>query len=770
MPPKYRTSVPDEVEGITPSTPHITAERPLLAHASPLHLRNWIPVGRILTSHFVGNITFLTSEVQAREWSAWLSRALPEYPNLPCCGQEQYPDIDTAEDQNAYRPPQSWRPNFNQGPRYQGPTRTQQVFASHPPNYNPRSNIFKIPPRNVIPSNTQPMSGVSQYNTKQLPPSGHDWTRHDFILTTDASNLAIGAVFSQGVIGSDKPIAYASRTLNTSEINYSTIEKELLAIVWATKYFCTNLFGRTFKIITDHKPLQWVMNLKESNSRGSSTLLEHLRILSLEQRNEPVTNLMPYAVLGYNSSIHSFTRCRPLELITGHFDPRDPSDIHISEHLLQQYVQDHKKRMTIIYDMIYEPPLHGRTELTEAKNKNREPEKVYTPDPQIFISNPTASSHKLAPRYTKDTVLADLPIHIYTKKKRDSQLINEIIKVLAPVKLSVEALCRSDANLCTADATLKFLFQQLCDNDSIFASKLKIHLLNRMKDRRRNELSGVLNYLQNPHTEKTESDNLDTDYDVKELFSSPSKMAIKKQIISLTEKMGKNYNKENDMKMEATFFDFDQYRGTGTLNELLDILFEDEEEAGDLPIPESIYVAPSDSAVLTDEDSGSEDSGGRTENLNARQLTAQAEVTFSQSYQASNRNAPRFDDLCGKKPRTWIDGDLEPFLGPFPEREPIRFGYKVWSLCTPDGYLINFDVYQGKSPNANSAYEQHFRKCADPVLTLVDEFPNEKKRMPYHFFFDNLFTSLNLLNYFRQQGYGARNVREPPAEMQEADI
>lgn len=88
-----------------------------------------------------------------------------------------------------------------------------------------------------------------------------------FILTTDASNLAIGAVLSQGPIGSDKPIAYASRTLNTSEINYSTIEKELLAIVWATKYFRAYLFGRKFKIITDHKPLQWVMNLKEPNSR-----------------------------------------------------------------------------------------------------------------------------------------------------------------------------------------------------------------------------------------------------------------------------------------------------------------------------------------------------------------------------------------------------------------------------------------------------------------------------------------------------------------------
>lgn len=89
----------------------------------------------------------------------------------------------------------------------------------------------------------------------------------EFNLTTDASNFAIGCVLSQGPIGQDKPIAYASRTLNPAEQNYSVIEKELLAIVWGTRYFRPYLFGRKFKIITDHQPLQWLMNLKEPNSR-----------------------------------------------------------------------------------------------------------------------------------------------------------------------------------------------------------------------------------------------------------------------------------------------------------------------------------------------------------------------------------------------------------------------------------------------------------------------------------------------------------------------
>lgn len=88
-----------------------------------------------------------------------------------------------------------------------------------------------------------------------------------FILTTDASEVALGAVLSQGCIGSDKPVAYASRTLTDTEKKYSAIERELLAIVWATKHFRPYLYGNKFTVYTDHRPLIWLSNLKELNSK-----------------------------------------------------------------------------------------------------------------------------------------------------------------------------------------------------------------------------------------------------------------------------------------------------------------------------------------------------------------------------------------------------------------------------------------------------------------------------------------------------------------------
>jgi hypothetical protein len=72
---------------------------------------------------------------------------------------------------------------------------------------------------------------------------------------TDASGCATGAILSQGKTGQDKPFAYASRTLNKDKLNYSTVEKELLVLVWACKHFRQYSLSQKFQIVTDYKGL-----------------------------------------------------------------------------------------------------------------------------------------------------------------------------------------------------------------------------------------------------------------------------------------------------------------------------------------------------------------------------------------------------------------------------------------------------------------------------------------------------------------------------------
>ena len=87
---------------------------------------------------------------------------------------------------------------------------------------------------------------------------------NQFQLTTDASGFALGAVLSNC---NSKPIAYASRCLNKAELNYSTIEKELLAVVWAVRHFRPYLYGKKFIIHTDHRPLVYLFSMIDPSSR-----------------------------------------------------------------------------------------------------------------------------------------------------------------------------------------------------------------------------------------------------------------------------------------------------------------------------------------------------------------------------------------------------------------------------------------------------------------------------------------------------------------------
>jgi hypothetical protein len=88
-----------------------------------------------------------------------------------------------------------------------------------------------------------------------------------FILTTDASKMAVGAILSQVQDGIERPISYASRQKNRQEQIYSASESEMLALVWATKHFRSYLLGKKFLVRTDHAALTYLRNFSDQNPR-----------------------------------------------------------------------------------------------------------------------------------------------------------------------------------------------------------------------------------------------------------------------------------------------------------------------------------------------------------------------------------------------------------------------------------------------------------------------------------------------------------------------
>jgi len=81
------------------------------------------------------------------------------------------------------------------------------------------------------------------------------------VLATDASSFGIGVVFSHiHPDGKEKPIAFASKTLDVHQVRNSRIEKESLSIIFGVKKIHQYLHGRKFILLTDHKPLVTIFN------------------------------------------------------------------------------------------------------------------------------------------------------------------------------------------------------------------------------------------------------------------------------------------------------------------------------------------------------------------------------------------------------------------------------------------------------------------------------------------------------------------------------
>ncbi|GFW72021.1 retrovirus-related Pol polyprotein from transposon 297 [Trichonephila clavipes] len=149
--------------------------------------------------------------------------------------------------------------------------------------YEKTSAILGIPPPQNI---TRPLSNLTKKNAswkwseeeekafqtlKQClvsPPilKQADFSK-PFLIRTDASNYALGAVLLQGEDKEEHPVEFASRLLNPAERNYSTTEREVLAVVWALNKFRGYIDGASITVASDHQPLRWLMKLKSPTGR-----------------------------------------------------------------------------------------------------------------------------------------------------------------------------------------------------------------------------------------------------------------------------------------------------------------------------------------------------------------------------------------------------------------------------------------------------------------------------------------------------------------------
>lgn len=108
-----------------------------------------------------------------------------------------------------------------------------------------------------------------------------------FVLYADASTKGLGVILAQVQNQNEHVIAYASRTLNKAERNYTISELEALAIVWGVTYFRPYLYGSKFTAVTDHSALTSLFKMKEGTprlQRWALKLQDYIPLMEIRHR------------------------------------------------------------------------------------------------------------------------------------------------------------------------------------------------------------------------------------------------------------------------------------------------------------------------------------------------------------------------------------------------------------------------------------------------------------------------------------------------------
>ena len=124
---------------------------------------------------------------------------------------------------------------------------------------------------------------IAFHKVKEMITSEQVLTHYDpslpLRLACDASPVGIGAVLSHVMHdGTERPIAFASRTLTKTEQKYAQIDKEALSIIWGVKKFHMYLFGRSFTLYKDHQPLRSIFHQRKSSPVVTAARLQRFAL------------------------------------------------------------------------------------------------------------------------------------------------------------------------------------------------------------------------------------------------------------------------------------------------------------------------------------------------------------------------------------------------------------------------------------------------------------------------------------------------------------
>lgn len=275
-----------------------------------------------------------------------------------------------------------------------------------------------------------------------------------FILTTDASAHALGAILTQVFEDGEHPVAFASRSLKGAECNYPNTDRELLAVVYGIETFRSYLWGYEFTVRTDHsavvylarnmsdnpRSIRWYLRLSEYNftvEHRKGKNIPHADALSRNPVPPPLCDENAEEICAYISPSLQETSFVPLwdlnEWKKEIAHSKKPDNYDVVERNGLWYVHDAlwvpQNLRSAVLHAFHDPPVQGHQGTDKMLNAMKS--EVFWPnmanDVRHFLrSCETCQKHKQA--YRKR------PIQPYTIPAKPFQTVS--IDVIGPVPVS----------------------------------------------------------------------------------------------------------------------------------------------------------------------------------------------------------------------------------------------------------------------------------------------------------------------------------------------